>query len=511
MRPGDGGRRAEDTDPVLMTCNGHLAIDLGAESGRAVLGALDGGGLRLDEVHRFTNTPLRLPDGLSWNVGGLLEGILEGIRRGADTASRRGWRLATVGVDTWGVDLALVGRSGAVLGLPRCYRDGRVNAPYARALELVGAETLYDVTGIQLMAINSLFQMMANVDETPELTASADRLLFMSDLFHYLLSGTIANEETIVSTSQMTDARTGAWAAHLLERLGVPTGALGDIVPAGTTLGPLRPELADQLGLGSVPQVVTPAGHDTACAVAAVPAETGTAWCYISSGTWSCLGAELDAPCLEGREAPFTNERGVGGTIRFLQNIAGLWLVQECRRALARDGLDLDYAQLTKAAAGAAPLRTLVDTRHGPLAVPGALPDKIATYASETGQPVPADPGALVRCCLESLALAYRRALGQLESVLDRRFDVIHVVGGGGRNTLLNRMTADATGRQVVIGPLEATATGNVLIQAMSTGSIRDLAHLRAVVREATDLQTIEPGDTAPWDDAAARYESLPV
>ena len=490
----------------------HLAIDLGAESGRAMLGAVVDGRLDLDEVHRFPTRSFERDDGPRWDVDGLFDAILVGLREAAERCRTRGWRLASLGVDTWGVDYALIDDAGALLDLPRCYRDPRHETFFRAALERLGPEAIYARTGIQLMNFNTLFQLMGQVAHAAEHIERARRLLFMPDIFHHRLSGVAANEATMVSTSQMVDATTGAWAHDLLAQLDVPGHYLADVVPPGTVLGPLLDAHVEALGLEERPLVVAPASHDTASAFAAVPAGPGTAWCCLSSGTWSCLGAELEAPQLgrDALDAPFTNERGVAGRVRFLQNIAGLWLVQEVRHALEADGDAYDYATLTGLAAAAEPLRTLVNTRHAPLLEPGDMPGKIAGYARATRQPVPETPGALVRCCLESLALAYRRTLGQLESVLERRFDRLHVVGGGGRNDLLNEMTANATGRTVIVGPFEATATGNVLVQAMALGAVRDLEHLRAIVRDAAELQVIEPEDTAVWDEAASRYERLP-
>lgn len=493
-----------------MTCPAYLAIDLGAESGRGVLGALDEETLRLEVVHRFPNVPLTLPTGLHWNVDALFEGIMEAVAQAGRRADELDWRLASIGVDTWGCDFGLLDAAGDLLCPPYCYRDERNHAPYARARELVGDSEIYRITGIQMMPFNSLYQMMAYASDQPELIAQARRMVFMSDLFHHMLSGRVANEETIVSTSQMTDAGSGDWARVLLDRLDVPSALLGDVVRAGTSLGPLKPALCRQAGLQEPPEIVTPAGHDTACAVAAVPARPDSSWCYLSSGTWSCMGAELPEPCIT-TNPTFTNERGVGGTTRFLKNITGLWLVQQCRATFALAGEELGYAELTEMARQAPPLRTLVNTWHGPFIQPGELPEKIAAYARATGQPVPSGSGELIRCCLESLALSYRRTLLDLEGLLGRRFDVLHLVGGGGRNELLNQMTADAIGRRVEVGPEEATATGNVLVQAMADGTIADLDDLRRVVRQATEVRTYAPRETRTWELAAARYDALPI
>jgi len=495
-----------------MPANAYLAIDLGAESGRVIAGELEGGRLRLFDLHRFPNVPCRLPTGLHWDLTGIWREVLEGIGKGVVWAADRGARLLSLGVDTWGVDYALLGRSGEVLGLPHCYRDERNGPAFEWTLALVGRERIYDATGIQFMALNTLYQLVAAHHAEPEMVEEAVSLLFMPDLLHYFFTGERKVEATIASTSQMVDPRTGDWAFGLLEALGLPARMLGPIVPAGATLGALLPEVAAATGAPPGLRVIAPGAHDTASAVAAVPADESRSWCFLSSGTWSLLGAVLDEPCLtsEAREVPFTNEGGIGGTIRFLKNITGLWLVQECRRALEKEGEPaLDYATLTELAGEAEPFRTVIDPGHEPFLVPGGMPEKIAEFARTTGQPEPTTPGALVRCCLEGLALAYRHTLEQMERVLGRSFSVIHVVGGGGRNRLLARMTADATARPVVIGPFEATATGNVLTQAMGAGEIGSPADIRRVVAASFETERIEPRNPGAWDGPYARYREI--
>jgi rhamnulokinase len=345
----------------------------------------------------------------------------------------------------------------------------------------------------------------------PGLLDQAAALLFMPDLMHYLLTGHVAVEATIASTSQLIDPRTGTWAVDLVSELELPARILQPLVPAGTRLGAVRLEVAQDAGIAAEIPVIAPASHDTASAVAAVPATAGSSWCYLSSGTWSLMGAELNAPCLSAaaRDAPFTNEGGVGGTSRFLRNITGLWLVQECRRSLEQQGATLEYAALTELARAAPPFRTLIDPAHGSFLTPGRMPEKIAAFAQSTGQPVPDDSGALIRCCLESLALAYRHTLSQLEVVLGRPTTVLHVVGGGGRNTLLNQMTADAIDRPVRVGPVEATAAGNVLVQAMGAGLVRDLEHLRAIVAASVEPDLYEPRDAGAWQGPYERFVEL--
>jgi rhamnulokinase len=507
-----------------------VAIDLGAESGRVIVGVLaDGrspqatrrGELRLEELHRFVHEPVWLPTGLHWNITGIWREIVTGLRLAASWAGANGVELTSVGVDTWGVDWAIVDAAGELVGLPHAYRDPRNTAAHDEVVAKLGAERIYQTTGIQFMVLNTLYSLYAQKLADPGALAAAERLLFMPDLLHYWLSGQQAVEATIASTSQMINCHTGDWAHDMLNELGLPAKLLGPTVPPGSVIGTLRPALAAETGLPATMRVVAPGSHDTASAVAAVPAKSASAgesasadghnWCYLSSGTWSLLGAELSGPCVNAaaRQAMFTNELGVCGTTRFLKNIPGLWLVQECRRDLARQGQEFDYPTLTRLAGQAQPFATLVDPSHGSFQTPGGMLEKMAAVVRPTGQPVPDSPGGFVRCALESLALAYREKLAMLESILGRTFEVIHIVGGGGKNTLLCQMTADATGRRVVVGPYEATAMGNALVQMMATGAVADLAELRRIVARSTDLVTYEPTGSADWDRAYERFQRL--
>ncbi|MAE60517.1 MAG: rhamnulokinase [Planctomycetaceae bacterium] len=487
----------------------YVAFDLGAESGRAMLGVLDDGRLTLEEVHRFANIPQRLPSGLHWNLGEMWEQLVEGLRLAVVRARAVGVTIRSLGVDTWGVDYGVIGASGQLLGLPFAYRDERNLPAFEKVMARLGEARLFAATGIQFMQFNTLFQLAAQHEAEPAVLNGADRILFMPDLLHYFFSGVAVNEASVASTTQMIDPRTGAWATGLLDELGLPTQYLKEIVPAGTVLGALRADVAEATGAPAELKVIMPASHDTASAVAAAPAEEGgKTWCYLSSGTWSLMGVELDEPNLSdaARDVPFTNEGGVAGEIRFLKNISGLWLVQQCRAEYERAGNRYEYDQLAGLAAAAPGFVTLVDPDHGSFAAAGEMPTKIAAFAEATGQPKPKDVGATVRCCLESLALTYRHTLLRLERVLDQRIEVVHVVGGGGRNGLLNQMTSDATGRRVVAGPYEATAVGNVLVQAMGAGDVRDREHIRAIVRESFEPVTYEPRETGDWDGTYERY-----
>ncbi|MBI1374358.1 MAG: rhamnulokinase [Phycisphaera sp.] len=494
-----------------MAKKAYLAIDLGAESGRAIVGVLDHGRLTLHELHRFMHLPRHLPSGLHWDLTGLWGQILEGVRKSAEWARDEGVELVSLGVDTWGVDCGYVGRSGELLALPRAYRDARNGPAYEKLLGAVGEQYVYEQTGIQFMSLNTIAQVYAQLQSEPCVLENCERMLFIPDILHYFFTGAMTVEATIASTSQMIDPRTGNWATELLGRLGIPTHMLGKIIQPGATVGTLRDQVASETGAPRGLKVIAPATHDTAAAIASVPVEPGESWCYLSSGTWSLMGAELDEPCLTdaARAVPFTNEGGIGGTIRFLKNISGLWLVQETRRHYEKQGITYDYAKLTDMAADAEPFRTLIDTNYAPLAAPGDMPLKIAEFARKTNQPEPTEVGQVVRCCLESLALTYRLTLEKLEEVLGKRFDVLHIVGGGGKNRLLNQMTADALNRKVVVGPYEATAAGNLLVQAMGAGDVKDLAHIRQVVRDSFDPETFEPADAALWDKAYERFTSV--
>jgi rhamnulokinase len=482
-----------------------LAFDLGAESGRGVLGLFDGGKLRLEVVHRFHNGPVRTLDSLHWDVLRLHGDILVGLRK---CAAEHGG-VDSVGVDTWGVDFALLGRGGTLLGNPRHYRDPHTEGVMESAFALMPRAELYRKTGLQFLRFNTLFQLLALQRDRSPLLAAAETMLFMPDLFHYFLTGLKCNEYTDASTSQMLDPAARNWAFEVLAKFGLPERLPGTLIPPGTVLGPLRPSVAAETGLAPVP-VVAPATHDTAAAVAAVPAGAGS-WAYISSGTWSLMGVELSAPLLgdDALAANFTNEGGVAGTVRFLKNVMGLWLVQECRRVWEREGTVHDYSQLMRLAEAAPPFVSVVDPDDASFLLPASMPAALAEYCRKHGQPAPAGIGATVRCCLESLALKYRWVLEKLETLCGKRLDVIHVVGGGCQNTLLCQLTADACARPVIAGPVEATAAGNVLTQLLGTGGLGSLADAREVVRRSFELTTYEPRQPDAWHGPYERLKTL--
>jgi len=483
-----------------------LAFDLGAESGRAVLGTLDGAKLAVHEVRRFPNTPRSLAGHIHWNVYALFDEMKEAMR---DAAAAIGSRPTSLAVDTWGVDFGLLAGDGSLIGLPFCYRDHRNAGAMEEYFKIVPKPALYEATGIQFLPFNTLFQIYAMVRErSPLLDAAAD-LLFMPDLFNFLLTGRKAAEFTIASTSQLLDPRTKSWIPGLFQAMGLSKKLLQDIVEPGTVLGPLSEDVAAGTGLRHVPVVAT-ASHDTAAAVAAVPAE-GERWAYISSGTWSLVGVEEKAPVISERslEANFTNEGGVAGAVRFLKNVSGLWLVQGCRKAWSAEG-PVTYDDLTRAAAEAPAFTALIDPDDPRFLNPADMPEAISAYCRATGQTPPGTRAALIRALLESLALKYRQVIEQLRLVLGHPIEKIHVIGGGARNALLCRLTADATGLPVVAGPAEATAIGNILVQAMALGCVASPAEMRALVRRSFDLRTYAPsGSPAAWDAAYARFRSL--
>lgn len=484
-----------------------LAFDLGAESGRGLLGRFDGERLQLEVVHRFPNGGVALLDRLYWNSLGLYGEMLNTLRRcAADHGPIDG-----LGVDTWGVDFALLGRDGELLGNPRHYRDPHTEGTIEQACKIVSREQLFARTGLQFMRFNSLFQLLAMQRDRSPLLDIAESLLFVPDLFHYWMTGIRANEFTIASTSQLIDPRSRGWAFDLVGAFDLPARLFGTIVPPGTVLGPLRPSVASETGSNPAP-VIAPAAHDTGSAVAAVPSQGGS-WVFISSGTWSLMGAELAEPLVNSEVGRynFTNEGGVGGTTRFLKNIMGLWLVQECRRAWERAGVSYAYDALTRLAADAPAFVSLINPDDPSFLLPASMPVAIAEFCRKSAQPAPQEPGPVVRCALESLALRYRWVLARLEELVGRRFDVIHVVGGGGQNELLCQFTADACNRPVHAGPVEATAVGNLLVQALGLGLLGSLDDVRAVVRRSFEVKVFEPGETRPWDEAYSRFEKLLV
>ncbi len=480
---------------------GYLAVDLGAESGRVVLGRFDGRHVSLEEIHRFPNLPVRLPDGLHWDVLRILHEIKEGLARAV-----RGEEIEGVGVDSWGVDFGLLDRDGALVSNPYHHRDTRTEGMVDEALRLASRKEIYGTTGIQFLPINTLYQLLA-MRGSPLLEAS-ETLLLIPDLINYWLTGEKACEYTNATTTQLLELKTGGWSQDLLKKLELPSGLLAPIVTPGTELGSVLPEVAEEIGAG--PPIFAVASHDTASAVVAVPAKADD-FAYISSGTWSLVGVETRSPVVtrEAIEANFTNEGGFAGTTRFLKNVMGLWLLQECRRQWAREGHEYSYEELARIAEGA-PSGPLVDPDHPAFLTPGDMTARIRRFCEETGQAPPEGPSAVARCVFESLALKYGHAIEQAQNLTGQRVGAVNVVGGGSQNALLCRLTADAARLPVVAGPVEATAMGNIMVQAFAQDRVGSLEEMRAVVRDSFEASTYEPGgDADEWSELRERFSKL--
>ncbi len=483
-----------------------LALDLGAESGRAIVGTLENGRLTLNEVHRFPNVHVHLPDGWHWDTLRLWTDIKEGIRRAVEATEGN---LTSVGIDTWGVDFGLLDRNDALVGVPYMYRDGRTDGMVEAADKIVPRAEIFERTGIQFLPLNSLFQLYSMVVAQSPILDIAQTFLPMPDLFNFWLTGRKVSEFSIATTTMCYDPRAKDWARPMLDKLGIPSRMFPEVVPSGTVLGKILPEVEEEVCIDGL-TVVAPACHDTGSAVAGVPAN-GSDFAWVSSGTWSILGAELNEPVINEKSLAFnlTNEGGMNHTFRFCRNIMGLWLVQQCRRTWKLQGEDLSYGEITDMAADAEPFLALIDPDCEAFFKPGDMPSRIQAFCSRTGQPVPQTKGAVVRCALESLALKYRWVLERIEECLGRRLDPLYIVGGGTKNQLLSQFAANAIGRRVITGPIEATASGNIIVQAMAMGHVASLAEGREVIGNSFPTCTFDPVDHADWDKAYARLLAL--
>src|SRR5947207_10804154 len=477
----------------------YIACDLGAESGRVIEGALNNGRLVLSELHRFPNQPIKDKDSLYWDIPQLFQEVLIGLRKVAE----RDDPVASVSCDSWGVDYMLFEADGTLITPTYHYRDTRSQAGMKDVLSKVSWETIYAETGIQKMPMNTLFQLGA---EKSKRLSRGHQLLSVADGFNYLLSGAAKFEVSMASTTELYNPIAKNWSDKLIQALRLPVKLFPQIVPSGTLLGPLRPDIAQQTGLENV-QVIASCSHDTAAAVAGLPA-SGQNWAFLSSGTWSLMGVEVPEPVITdlSRELNFTNEIGYGGSVRLLKNIAGLWVVQECRRYWAEKEQDLDYEVMTHLAGSAPPFESLINLTDPRFLTPGDMPAKVQAYCKETGQTVPRKPGPILRCVLESLALLYRKTLREIEQVTGRKIERLYIVGGGTKNTLLNHFTANALQLPVVLGPSEATSIGNVLVQALALGHLNSLEEARKVVRDSFASETIQPY-AAAWNSAYERLQ----
>lgn len=470
-----------------------LAVDLGAESGRIMAVDFDGGALHVQELHRFSNGPVAVRGTLYWDFLGLWRDIQDGLQKGKVRQP------ASLGVDTWGVDFGLLDKQGALIANPVHYRDTRTDGMMEAVFERVPRVELFAQTGIQFLPINTLYQMMSLVQHRSPQLEVAQTFLTVPDLLNYWLTGARVCEFTNATTTQMMNPRTGAWALELLQRLQIPTHIFPEIVMPGTRLGQYE-------GI----DVIAPACHDTGSAVAAVPAKND-AFAYISSGTWSLVGLEMSEPVINeaALQANATNEGGVNGTFRLLKNVMGLWILQQCRNTWAASGETYSYGHLVQMAREAPPLRSLVPVDDDVFLAPGDHVQHVRDLCRQSGQPVPETRGAIVRAVLESLALAYRHVLQQLQDVAEKSIEVIHIVGGGSQNDLLNQMTADATGKPVLAGPVEATVMGNALVQLIALSELDGIRQARAVIANTRELRRYEPHDEDAWDVADGRYREL--
>ena len=478
-----------------------LAIDFGASSGRAIVGSFDGEKITLNEVHRFSNDPVRVGGTVYWDVLRLFHEIKQGIVKAKQLGS-----FDSIGIDTWGVDFGLIDEFGCLLENPVHYRDERTKGLIEECAAIVPNDEFYRTTGIQFMELNTVYQLYALKKYRPHILERADRLLFMPDLFGYMLTGNMTTEYSIATTSQMVDIATKTWATGLLDRLGIPSRLLCDIKPSGSVLGTLREDICDECGVPAA-KVISVCGHDTQSAITAVPCESGD-FAFLSSGTWSLFGTELEAPIVNEKSLAMnvTNEGGYGGMTGLLKNIIGLWLIQESRRQWKREGEEYSYADLERMALSAEPFKCFIDPDSPEFTPPGDIPGRVREFCRKTGQYVPQTVGEIMRCIYESLAMKYRSTFSMIKECTGRDYPDIHVMGGGTKDTLLCQITANACNVPVKAGPIEATVLGNIAVQLLSSGDIPDIKKAREIISRSEALREYAPCDTDKW---AGAYESF--
>jgi len=483
-----------------------LAMDYGASSGRAILGSFDGDSLELKEIHRFPNDPVYINGTLYWDILRLFHEMKEGIHKCVINGDAD---IAGIGIDTWGVDFGLLDSKGDLLGNPVHYRDKRTEGILEKICGIVPRREIYEQTGIQFINFNTLYQLMALRISNSPLLEIASTMLFTPDLMNYFLTGEKTTEFTIASTSQMYNPRAGAWAKPLLDKLGLPTHMLTDVINPGTVLGKVKKGISDELNIQNIP-VIAVAEHDTGSAVVSVPA-VDSHYAYLSSGTWSLLGIESPMPIIndDTYNLNYTNEGGFNRTTRLLKNIMGLWIYQECKRTWDKTEKVLSFDELEQAASESEPFVSFIDPDDNLFYHPGNMPERIREYCKSTGQKVPESKGAIVRCVMESLALKYRMIVEGLEKIAGHSIPVIHIVGGGSRNIMLCQFTANATSKPVISGPVEATATGNLLCQLMALGEVADIREARMLVKKSFPTREYIPSDSAFWDDAYGRFQKI--
>jgi len=486
-----------------MTALKMIAFDYGASSGRGILGRFDGEKLTLSELHRFPNDPVEIGEHLYWDVLRLFWEMQQALIKFANQESGP---LSSIGIDTWGVDYGLLDRQGDLLGNPYHYRDSRTDEVIEEAFKRMPRKAIFEKTGIAFQKFNTLFQLLAMVVQKRDIMDKADTLLFMPDLLAYFLTGEKSTEFTEASTGQLLDAKTGKWCSELLKAMDIPESIFTDIQQPGSLRGKVKASLGEKLGIGEVP-VVAVATHDTGSAVAAVPVLEGS-YAYLSSGTWSLMGVEVDKPVINDMtyEWNYTNEGGVAGTYRLLKNIMGLWIIQECKREWDRRGENYGYSELADMAAKESPFIAFIDPDDDMFYAPGQMPEKIQQYCKQTNQNVPQTKGEILRCVFDSLAMKYRWSMEKLETITGKTLDALHIVGGGSQNKLLNQLTANAIKKPVVCGPVEATAIGNLMVQAMALGEVANLSEIRQVVKNSFPTEDYEPKESNMWDEAYGRF-----
>lgn len=480
-----------------------LAFDLGASSGRAVLGQFDGEKLKTIDIHRFPNDPVHVQQRFHWDILRLHHEIKQGL---IQTRLQGYQEMKSIGIDTWGVDFGLIGANGELLGNPYHYRDAHIEGMMEEVWQLLPREEIFSRTGIQFMQFNTLYQLYAMCKAVFPLLDQAETLLLIPELLRYFLTGERHSEWTIASTTQLCDPHAHTWDMALIEKLGLPTHIFLNPLMPGTEAGTLLPSVCDEVGIQQLP-VIAVAEHDTGSAVVAVPAEQAD-FAYLSSGTWSLVGTEISGPILtqQALDLNVTNEGGINGTTRLLKNVTGLWLVQECRRAWRNEGKQISFSDESALIAQAQPFKAFINPDHPMFTSPPHMPRQIQSYCQQTGQAIPQTEGELLRCIVESLALRYRSVLEGIEQLVQKRFGGLHVVGGGAQHTVLCQYTANALARPVWAGPQEATAIGNLLVQYLALGSIRDIVQARQIVRNSFAIRTYEPANIAAWNDAYERF-----
>ncbi|MCR5715625.1 MAG: rhamnulokinase [Lachnospiraceae bacterium] len=482
-----------------------LAIDFGASSGRAIIGTYDGEKIVLEEVHRFSNDPVMVGETMYWDTLRLLFEMKQGMVK-----AKLAGGFDSIGIDTWGVDFGMLDAQGRLMESQVHYRDARTNGLTEESFKLIDKERFYEITGIQFMDINTAFQLLSLKMQRPEVLSRVDKILLTPDLFDYFLTGEKHAEYSIASTTQLLDARARTWSKEVLEALGIPESIFPPIVPTATPVGVVQPAIVEELGLPNAPQVVAVAGHDTQCAMASVPTQDKD-FIFISCGTWSLFGTELDEPLINENSVRLniTNEGGYGPKASFLKNIIALWLIQESRRQWIREGKEYSFGELEKMAQAAKPLQCFIDTDAPEFVPAGNIPRRIREYCEKTGQYVPQTEGEIVRCINESLALKYRATIEEIEACTGKHYPVIYMLGGGIQSKMLCALTASACKRRVCAGPIEATAYGNIALQLLALGEIKDIQEVRRVIAASEPIAMYEPADDAAWTEAYERYKGL--